>query len=75
MCSDNGVVEEGISQAGMEVTKIVSENFCKGIASINILSKYTNTQVIAVDVGIKGDTFGPINKKIANGTKNFYLTF
>lgn len=73
MCSDNGVVEEGISQAGMEVTKIVSENFCKGIASINILSKYTNTQVIAVDVGIKGDTFGPINKKIANGTKNFYL--
>ena len=27
MCADNGVVEEGVTQSGQEVTKIVAENF------------------------------------------------
>ena len=30
MCSDNGVVEEGISQTGQEVTAVVTENLSKG---------------------------------------------
>lgn len=72
MCADNGIVEEGVSQAGFEVTKIVSENFAKARASVNILAKTTNTIVIPVDVGIKGSVVGLIDKKIANGTKNFY---
>ncbi len=27
MCADNGVVEEGVTQTGQEVTAIVAENF------------------------------------------------
>ena len=28
MCADNGVVEEGVTQTGQEVTAIVADNFC-----------------------------------------------
>ena len=72
MCADNGIVKEGISQAGMQVTKIVSENIAGGLASVNILSDYTNTKVIAIDVGIADEVSKLINKKIAKGTKSFY---
>ncbi len=72
MCADNGIVKEGISQAGMQVTKIVSENIAGGLASVNILSNYTNTKVIAIDVGIADEVSKLINKKIAKGTKSFY---
>ena len=39
-CADNGVVEEGVTQTGSEVTAIVSENFTKGIATINSFGVY-----------------------------------
>ena len=29
MCADNGVVEEGVTQTGQEVTAIVADNFVK----------------------------------------------
>ena len=31
MCADHGVVEEGVTQTGQEVTRIVAENFTKGL--------------------------------------------
>ncbi len=34
MCADNGVVEEGVTQTGQEVTAIVAENFLKGATSV-----------------------------------------
>lgn len=33
MCADNGVVEEGVTQTGQEVTAIVAENFLSGATS------------------------------------------
>jgi len=30
MCADNGVVEEGVTQTGQEVTAVVAENFLEG---------------------------------------------
>lgn len=33
MCADNGVVEEGVTQSGQEVTAIVSENMLSGKAT------------------------------------------
>ena len=33
MCADNGVVEEGVTQTGQEVTAIVAENFLSGDTS------------------------------------------
>jgi nicotinate-nucleotide--dimethylbenzimidazole phosphoribosyltransferase len=70
MCADNGVVSEGVTQTGQEVTAIVAENFLEEKASVSIMASYTNTQLFPVDIGIARDT-NIIDKKIAYGTKNF----
>lgn len=70
MCADNGVVKEGVTQAGQEVTAIVAENFLDRKASVSIMAGYTNTDIYPIDIGIARDT-NIINKKIAYGTKNF----
>lgn len=72
MCSDNGVVEEGITQTDSSVTAIVTENFAKGIASVNHMAKAAGAKVIPVDIGVNRDLEQPgiINKKVAYGTKN-----
>ncbi|OYO92500.1 nicotinate-nucleotide-dimethylbenzimidazole phosphoribosyltransferase [Lachnotalea glycerini] len=70
MCADNGIVEEGVTQTGQEVTAIVAENFLKKKASVSIMSDYTHTDIFPIDIGVAKDT-NIINKKIAYGTKNF----
>ena len=37
MCADNGVVEEGVTQTGQEVTAIVAENFLKYDTSVGVM--------------------------------------
>lgn len=72
MCSDNGVVEEGVTQTDKEVTAIVTENFGKGIASVNAMSKMAGAYVFPVDIGVARDINqdGVLNKKVAYGTQN-----
>ena len=41
MCADNGVVEEGVTQSGQEVTAIVSENMLSGKATSSIMCRST----------------------------------
>lgn len=72
-CADNGVVEEGVTQTGSEVTAIVSENFTKGIATINSFSGVAGAKTFPIDIGINRDMShvkGMIHKKVALGTKN-----
>lgn len=69
MCSDNGVVEEGVSQSGMEVTKIVADNFSHLDTTACIISKYAGAIVWPVDIGVYDDTLIE-NRKIARGTAN-----
>lgn len=69
MCADNGVVEEGVTQTGQEVTAIVANNFLTGVTTANILCSKANTDIYPVDIGVYADT-KIINKKIAYGTKN-----
>lgn len=69
MCADNGVVEEGVTQTGQEVTAIVSENFKRGQATASIMCKSTGTDIYPVDIGVAVDT-NILNCKIAYGTKN-----
>ena len=70
MCADNGVVEEGISQSGQEVTKIIAENFLREKATAAIFCRKSGADVFPVDIGIASDTILPIYK-VAYGTKNF----
>ncbi len=73
MCSDNGVVEEGVTQTDNHVTAVVTENFARGIASVNRMAAAAHADVIPVDIGVarKLTEPGVRNFKIAYGTKNF----
>ena len=44
MCADNGVVEEGVTQTGQEVTAIVAENFLSGDTSACVMSRQCGTK-------------------------------
>ncbi|MGN0107714.1 MAG: nicotinate-nucleotide--dimethylbenzimidazole phosphoribosyltransferase, partial [Hominilimicola sp.] len=70
MCADNGVVCEGVTQTGQEVTAIVTENFVKGDTSVCAMARRVNADVIPVDVGVARDVDGAMDKKMSYGTKN-----
>lgn len=72
MCSDNGVVEEGICQAPKSVTSLVTRNFTKGITGINVLADHCGSDITVVDIGVDDDINldGIINRKIRKGTYN-----
>lgn len=72
MCSDNGVVEEGVASAPQSVTLAQTINFTKGLTGVAVLAKANNTELMVVDVGINCDFNHPkvINKKIRKSTYN-----
>lgn len=74
MCSDNGVVEEGISQTGQEVTAIITENLSAGTSTVCHMARAAGADVIPVDIGVSREVRGDniIRRKIAYGTKNLY---
>lgn len=69
MCADNGVVEEGVTQSGQEVTAIVAENFLDGNTSAAIMCRRAGVTLFPVDIGMASDTRVPCYKT-AYGTKN-----
>ena len=73
MCADNGVVEEGISQSGQDVTAAVAGWMGKGKSSVCRMAKTCKADTIAVDVGINmdGTPKGVLDRKVMKGTRNF----
>lgn len=71
MCADNGVVCEGITQTGQEVTAVVTENFAKGATSVCAMARNIGADVVPIDVGVARDVDGVVNKKISYGTKKY----
>lgn len=74
MCADNGIVEEGVSQSGMEVTSIVATNMAQRKSSVCKMAQLANADTIPIDIGIAADinVNGLENCKIRLGTRNFY---
>ena len=56
MCADNGVVEEGVTQTGQEVTAIVAENFLEGATSAAIMCQSAEVDLFPIDIGMVRDT-------------------
>ena len=69
MCADNGVVEEGVTQTGQEITALVAENFLCTKAASSIMCKSVKCDIFPVDVGVASEV-SILNRKIAYGTKN-----
>lgn len=70
MCADNGVVEEGVTQTGQEVTAIVAENFLKYDTSVGVMCRQSHTEIFPVDMGMVTDTKVRTDHKVAYGTQN-----
>lgn len=69
MCADNGVVAEGVAQAGSEITALVAENFLSMNSSVCIMAEQIGVDVFPIDIGMNKDTKVP-SRKVAYGTKN-----
>lgn len=76
-CADNGVVEEGVTQTGEEVTAVVASNFTKGGSCACLMAEQVKARVFPVDIGIKyplkdvGEKYPMIARPIRKGTRNF----
>ena len=72
-CADNGIVEEGVSQSGQEVTAAVAEEMGKGISSVGKMAAWVGADTIPVDIGIgsSGRIEGVLRRSIRCGTRNF----
>lgn len=73
---DHGVVREGVTQTGSEVTRIVTENFAKGRATTNGLAKDAGCDLFIIDAGMDCEPYpekhfvqgAVIDRKIRRGT-------
>ncbi len=70
MCADNGVVKEGVTQTGQEVTAIVAENFLDGATTCCVMCRQCGAELFPVDVGMVTDTRVRTDLKVAYGTRN-----
>ena len=73
MCADNGIVSEGVSQTGKEVTYEVAALMGQRKSSVGIMLKDYPAHIMTVDIGIDSDAVpeGVIDRKVAKGTKDF----
>ena len=73
MCADNGIVEEGISQSGQEVTAAVARQMGKGLSSVGRMAVSIGADTIPIDIGMnhQAPIQGVLDRKIRCGTRNF----
>lgn len=72
-CGDHGVVAEGVTQCGSDVTAKCADAIADGSSNINALANAYRADVFAVDVGTAFPcrSQNMIRKHIADGTENF----
>ena len=70
MCADNGVVEEGVTQTGQEVTAIVADNFVRGTSTVCVMCQECGVDMKPVDIGMVTDALARTDLKVAYGTQN-----
>ena len=70
MCADNGVVAEGVTQTGQEITALVAENIARGEGSVCRMAKTAGADVVAIDIGMATPAEHTLDRSIARGTAN-----
>ncbi len=86
MCADNGVVAEGVTQTGSEVTAAVAKSMAEGNSTVAVMAKAIGVDVFPVDIGMvtegacidgipeEKEPVRPgtvLDRKIRRGTRNF----
>lgn len=72
-CADNGVVKQGVTQTGQEVTTAVCEHLAYGGSTVNRMAALADCAVVPVDVGTAGEPRGKeiLRRKVRSGTRDF----
>lgn len=70
MGADNGVVAEGVSQCGSEVTAQVLRNMAKGDSTVCQMARFRRAEVAAVDIGLNepANSPGVLNRAVRRGS-------
>ncbi|MBQ9648745.1 MAG: nicotinate-nucleotide--dimethylbenzimidazole phosphoribosyltransferase [Oscillospiraceae bacterium] len=73
LCADNGVVRQGVTQTGSEVTAAVARQLALGRTSVCRMAAVAHCRVVPVDMGIAGfeGCDGVLNRRVGNGTADF----
>ena len=73
LCGDNGIVEEGVTQTGPEVTFTVASLLGEGRSTASVMARAAGAVCVPVDIGI--DSYlhpqGVKDCRIRRGTRNF----
>ncbi|ACV23123.1 Nicotinate-nucleotide--dimethylbenzimidazole phosphoribosyltransferase [Slackia heliotrinireducens] len=69
-CADNGVVAQGVTQCGQEVSTLVADSVAAGTSSVAVMAKTVRAQVVSVDVGLATPPSNPrvVGCSVAPGT-------
>ncbi len=82
-CSDNGIVEEGVSQSPSDVTLRVMNNMLRGKSSMAVMAKGVGAKTYIVDIGVdcsledilqekdRDDSAKFLDCKVRRGSRNF----
>lgn len=72
LCADNGVVAQGVSQSGSEVTGIVARALAAGQSNVCRMAALADCRVLPVDMGIRdfAPQPGVLSCRIGNGTQD-----
>ena len=73
MCADNGVVAEGVTQTGQEVTALVAGNMVKHDSSVCRMAQVARAEVFPIDMGMIAPAPGVRDEHILRGTGNIAL--
>ena len=75
LCADNGVVAQGISQSGQDVTVAVAANVAHGVSSVCMMAHAVGVDAIAADMGMAEacPVEGVIDCVVARGTADITL--
>ena len=70
LCADNGVVAQGVSQSGPEITTLIAGSVARGISSVCKMAQTAGADTFSVDMGMLqgSDVPGVIDRHIARGT-------
>ena len=69
-CADNGVVAEGVSQTGQEVTARMAGEMVRMHSSVCKMAKVAHADVIPVDLGMIRRVEGVLDRHIMDGTQD-----
>lgn len=74
-CADNGVVAQGVTQTGSEVTAVVARGIARGGLTINHMAEVSRADVVAVDMGMNEPVSVPglLDRRVGPGTADMTL--